>query len=121
MVGTRDWQPIKGEFTSLTGNELAAGDTALGELVSLTGEEFTNILSGKSELVKFARIVNAVLENMESQLDIPDAGEVKGMKLVSFNIKKLDEKNVKNWKFQIKSFLELQDCWDIVELTTENS
>ena len=38
-------------------------------------------------------------------------------KLIHFNIEKLDQENIKVWKNSYGNFLELRDCWQVVELT----
>ena len=38
-------------------------------------------------------------------------------KPVSFDVEKLDRTNVKSWKNFYKEFLDIQDCWQVVELT----
>ena len=49
----------------------------------------------------------------------PVLEKAKAVKLVLFSIEKLTKHNVRDWVNQMQTFLKMQDCWRIIELTEE--
>jgi hypothetical protein len=42
------------------------------------------------------------------------------VRITTFEIEKVDQNNIKNWKSQLQIFFEIQDCWDIIKLTYQH-
>lgn len=74
-------------------------------------------VESSGDTVSTARGGTTGLERMNEDMVIPVYEGKPPKKLVPFEVEKLDRTNVRGWKNKYKTFLELQDCWDAVQLT----